>query len=106
MRQKDLAEIVGIESSTLVRLIDALDQAGLIKRQTDEDRRAKILCITPRGRAVVKKVETASARVRRQILADISDEELMLALNVIDRIGAALAQACPPESEETGRGKS
>ena len=41
MRQKDLAESVGIENSTLVRLIDALDDAGLIERRTDCDRRAR-----------------------------------------------------------------
>ncbi len=90
MRQKDLAESVGIESSTLVRLIDALDQAGLIERRTDGDRRAKILCLTPRGRALVEEVEAAAAAIRQQILASISDEELTMTLSVIDRICAAL----------------
>ena len=97
MRQKDLAESVGIESSTLVRLIDALDEAGLIERRTDCDRRAKILCLTPRGRAQVEKVEEAAAAIRQQILASISDEELTMTLSVIDRICAALTRARAPE---------
>ncbi|HUB66211.1 MAG TPA: MarR family transcriptional regulator [Candidatus Methylacidiphilales bacterium] len=93
MRQKDLAEVIGIESSTLVRLIDALDHAGLIERQTDEDRRAKLICLTPRGRAVVKRVEAATVTIRKRTLADISDEDLAITVNVLDRVRAALARA-------------
>lgn len=90
MRQKDLAETVGIESSTLVRLIDALDHAGLIERRIDGDRRARLLCLTPRGQALVEQVEEVAADVRQQILADISDEELAATLRVIERIYGAL----------------
>jgi MarR family transcriptional regulator for hemolysin len=100
MRQKDLAEVIGIESSTLVRLIDALDRAGFIERQTDDDRRAKIICLTPRGRAVVKRVEAATVTIRQRTLADITDEELAIAVNVLDRVRAALAQAGQPETVE------
>jgi len=97
MRQKDLAESIGIESSTLVRLIDALDNAGLIERQTDSDRRARILSLTPRGHALVEQVEAVTAAIRREILADISEQELTITLSVMDRICAALARARSPE---------
>jgi MarR family transcriptional regulator for hemolysin len=100
MRQKELAESVGIESSTLVRLIDALDHAGLIERRTDADRRARILSLTPRGRALVEKVEAATAAIRQEILADISDEDLKTALSVMDRICAALTRARAPEQAD------
>ena len=98
MRQKDLAESIGIESSTLVRLIDALDQAGLIERKTEDDRRARSLMLTQRGRELVKHVEAASAEVRGRILADISDEELTITLSVIERICAALVKVRSPEA--------
>jgi MarR family transcriptional regulator for hemolysin len=97
MRQKDLAESIGIESSTLVRLIDALDQAGLIERRTEDDRRARTLRLTPRGRELVEHVDAATAEVRRQILAGISDEDLAITLRVIERICAALTRARAPE---------
>ena len=101
MRQKDLAESVGIECSTLVRLIDALDHAGLIKRLPDgEDRRAKILSLTPRGSIVIEQVEAATAIVSQQIFAGISDEELMVALNVIDRICVGLNRTWTPKPED------
>lgn len=93
LRQKDLAAEVGIESSTLVRLIDALVDAGWIERQTDGDRRAKILCVTRRGRMVVDQVEEVAASIRRRILAEVTDQELAMALNVIERICAALTNS-------------
>lgn len=100
LRQKDLAETVGIESSTLVRLVDALVQAGFIERRTDEDRRAKVLCLTPRGRAVVKRVEAATATIRQQILSGISDKELAITLDVMERICSAFNQSHTSESED------
>lgn len=101
LRQKDLAESVGIECSTLVRLIDTLDHAGLIERLPDgDDRRAKTLSLTPRGRILVKEVEAAAAIIRQQIFAGISDEELAIALNVIDRICIGLNRTWAPGEDE------
>jgi MarR family transcriptional regulator for hemolysin len=90
MCQKDLAEAIGIESSSLVRLIDALDRAGLIERQTDKDRRARIISLTPRGRALVEQVETTTVAIRQRLLAGITDAELATMLSVLERIGVAL----------------
>lgn len=101
MRQKDLAESVGIECSTLVRLIDGLDRAGLIERQTDTDRRAKLLSLTSKGLVLVEQVKAITAAIRQQALAGISDEELAITLDVINRICAALKCECAsvPEDE-------
>jgi MarR family transcriptional regulator for hemolysin len=90
MRQRDLAEAVGIDSSTLVRLIDALDRAGLVKRQTESDRRARILHVTPRGRAVVEQVDAVIEEVRHKVLAGIADADLAAALGVIEHVAAAV----------------
>jgi MarR family transcriptional regulator, transcriptional regulator for hemolysin len=97
MRQKELAETLGIESSTLVRLIDALDHAGLIERQTEGDRRARMLHLTPRGRQLVEQVEAVAAEIREHVLGGISDEELEITLSVIERIRAALTPDHPAD---------
>ena len=95
MRQKDLAKVVGIESSTLVRLLDALDDAGLIARQTDGDRRVKTLHLTPRGKQLVEQVQTTTDAIRQRILAGITEAELATALSVFERVCAALARERP-----------
>jgi MarR family transcriptional regulator for hemolysin len=99
--QKELAEAIGIEGSSLVRLIDALDRAGLIERRTDKDRRARIICLTSRGRALVEQVEAATTAIRQQLLTGITDAELTTALHVIERICAALDRFGEPEPGAT-----
>ena len=90
MRQKQLAELLGIESSSLVRLIDALVAAGLAERKIEDDRRARLVCLTAQGRRLVAQVEAVGAEVRDQALAGISNEALAASFQVIERVSASL----------------
>ena len=66
MRQKDLAASLSLDNSSVVRLLDNLETAGLIRRQEEaSDRRAKAVVLTTRGRAVADQVEAVAHRVRR-----------------------------------------
>src|SRR3546814_3268371 len=48
--QKELAALVGIDGSSLVRLIDILCRKGLVERRADEsDGRARLIHLTPAG---------------------------------------------------------
>jgi MarR family transcriptional regulator for hemolysin len=99
MRQTRLAATLGIETSTLVRLIDVLDRAGLIERQTCGDRRAWTLHATPRGRALAGQVEEAIGAIRQQVFAGISDADLATTLGVFERISASLAANRPERAD-------
>lgn len=99
-RQKDLAEFVGIGDSSLVRLIDILVRRGLVRRETDIDRRAKVIVLTAQGRAMVEKVELIIAEVRRKVLTEVSDTDLAVAMKVMDRICAALDNIMRPVKED------
>ena len=90
IRQKDLAELLSLEGSTVVRLVDGLVEAGLVERRIEDDRRARFLHLTEAGFARLKQVNAATAAVRRQAIAGIDDDELAQALDVIDRVCAAL----------------
>lgn len=92
-RQKELAASLGLDGSSVVRLLDALEQAGLVERRdAAEDRRAKTLHLTPAGRATVAKVEAVSRAVRERLLAEIPDADLAVAAGVLQRICAELAE--------------
>src|ERR1700723_2921684 len=53
MRQKDLAASLVLDSSSVVRLLDALETSGLIERREENaDRRAKTIALTPRGLSI------------------------------------------------------
>ncbi len=46
---------MSLDGSSVVRLLDNLEEAGLIQRKEGEtDRRAKIILLTPRGRAIAE----------------------------------------------------
>src|ERR1700759_2116248 len=59
-RQKDLAASLFVDNSSVVRLLDNLETAGLVERKEGEDRRAKIIKLTSRGRSIADKVEAVA----------------------------------------------
>jgi len=51
--QRELSARLGVEEPTVVRLIDALEAAGLAERRAhSEDRRAKMVCATPKAQVM------------------------------------------------------
>lgn len=105
-RQKDLAESLGIEGPSLVRLLDALERDGFIVRRGTADRRTKAIHLTPRGERLGRKIDTVVAGVREEVLAGISDAELgaaFLVLESIQRSIAAKTGAAKPVRPRAGR---
>lgn len=91
MRQKDLAASLGLDGSSVVRVLDALQAAGLVtRREEDADRRAKAIVLTPLGQSTVQQVEQVAAQVREAALADIPDRELQRAFRLLQDIGLRL----------------
>lgn len=67
LRTQDLAEHLGIEPPSVTRKTQVLEDAGYLKRTTDEtDRRATILEVTAKG----KKVSDKLMQAHRQIMSD------------------------------------
>jgi MarR family transcriptional regulator for hemolysin len=84
VRQVTVAHAAGMESPSLVRLLDQLCKAGYVCRTEDaHDRRAKCLSLTVSGRELVQAVESELARLRREVLDGIAPGDLEAALRVI-----------------------
>src|SRR5438128_701726 len=84
VRQVTVAQAAGIESPSLVRLLDQLCKAGYVCRTEDAcDRRAKCLSLTQSGRELVQAVEAQLVRLRREVLEGIEPGDLEAALRVI-----------------------
>jgi MarR family transcriptional regulator for hemolysin len=102
IRQRDLAESLGIEGPSLVRLLDTLETQRLIERREDEaDRRAKAVHLTEDGRTLVEGIRGIAAEVRERLLAGVADEDVMLCLGLLGRIEGNLAAGRP--APEGGR---
>jgi MarR family transcriptional regulator, transcriptional regulator for hemolysin len=92
MRQKELAASLSLDSSSVVRLLDALEAARLIERREDgADRRAKAIFLTPLGRATVAKVERVARQVRGDALIGLAENELATASHVLEHVCRMLA---------------
>ena len=91
VRQNVLADAVGIEGASLVRLLDELQTNGLITRVPDPaDRRANAVNLTPIGTSVVAAVNEALTRVRTNVFASVPRGDIEAALRVFAAIDAAV----------------
>ena len=91
VRQVTLAEHVGIEGPSLVRLLDQLCAAGLVRRGEDpDDKRAKTITLTDEGRAVTARMEERLMELRARVLKGVSREDLETTLRVLNAFNASL----------------
>jgi MarR family transcriptional regulator for hemolysin len=92
VRQTALAEAVGIEGASLVRLLDDLVAAGLVLREPDPaDRRANNVTLTDAGRRVVGEIETELDDLRRAVFSGHPRADIEAALRVLAAITTAAA---------------
>jgi MarR family transcriptional regulator for hemolysin len=93
MRQKDLAASLVLDGSSVVRLLDSLESAGLIERREESaDRRAKSISVTTFGLSIIDRVEAASREVRAATLIGVTGEEIEIASRVLDIVCRNLAK--------------
>lgn len=93
LRQGVLAEEIGVEGASLVRVIDALDEAGLIERLPDaHDRRARCVGLSPAGAAKAGEIARIVDEVRAEVIEGLPQAELAVAERVLAAVNARLEQ--------------
>jgi len=86
-RQIDLAEILEIKPITLVKQIDLLEEAGLVRRNKDsEDRRAYRLELLPKAHDVMQQLWEIADAVEAQVLRALTTEEQQMLTELLERI--------------------
>ena len=81
------ASQVGVETATLVPLLNRLVEQGLIERaMTDNDKRKRLLVATPKGEALYHEVRQVADRFREDVLTTITPEELQQVRAVLTRL--------------------
>ena len=89
--QKELATLAGIDSSSLVRLLDILTRQGLVERRVDAaDGRARLVHLTAAGEKRVAEIRQELARGEAEMLADFTDAEITVMLQQFDRLDQRL----------------
>lgn len=87
LTQRELAQLMAIENPTLVRLLDSLEEQGLIERRPcKRDRRARRLHLTSGGERFMKDLNDRADILRDEMLDGITDAEMESMLSVFTRI--------------------
>lgn len=101
LSQKTLAEALEIELPSLMRTLGLLEEQGLIERHScSQDKRARIVTLTPEGKALLDQIEDRIIGVRRDLLAGISQKELTQFEDIVHRISANALSKIGSQSEE------
>lgn len=99
--QKELALLVGVDGSSLVRVLDILARQGLVERRPDaSDGRARLIHLTDLGRQRVAEIRRTLAAGEDELLADLSDAEIAAMLGHFDRIEQRLASRQQEEAQK------
>jgi len=99
--QTELAEMVGLDKTTMVVTVDELERSGLAQRRlSPRDRRARIISVTAAGRRKVAEAEKVRERVQAEVLGELTAREgaaLIGALaKLVERRLAERVQCTPP----------
>src|ERR671910_84075 len=88
--QQELGAMLGIDPSTMVALVDRLEQAGLAKRRpAPRDRRAREVVITAKGRRQLEAARRKVADVEDEVLGGLGGDERDQLMTLLRRALAA-----------------
>lgn len=102
INQGVLAEHLDVEPITSCRMVDRLEQAGLVERRRDpRDRRAWSLYLTDAAIPVVAELKANGSRLLDWATSDLTQEEVALLCGYLSRIRNKIATAedAGPEME-------
>jgi DNA-binding MarR family transcriptional regulator len=105
INQGGLAELLEVEPITLCRMIDRLEESGLVERRRDPaDRRAWLLFLTEKSRPLLEDLKEVAQEMIEQALAGIGESDRERLTAVLDTIRANLIALPPPSSSEAIHG--
>ncbi|HWJ38454.1 MAG TPA: MarR family transcriptional regulator [Sphingomicrobium sp.] len=96
LRQIELADMLDIEPITLSRIVDRLEEAGLVERVADPaDRRAWRLHITARAQPLVEKLRRVADEMIAEAFAGIDAKDIEITRQVLARARDNASRAAP-----------
>lgn len=94
LRQVDLAEILDIEPISLCRIVDRLQEAGLVERTRDpDDRRAWRLHVTAKAEPLVERLKAVASELFDEAFAGIRPDEIEKVREMLARVRENVGRA-------------
>jgi MarR family transcriptional regulator for hemolysin len=93
IRPGTLADMLSLEPSSLVRIVDGLIASGLLARHEDpQDRRAKILRLTDEGQKTAALMDRALTPFRRKLFGEFAPADVEACLRVLSGLPDVIAR--------------
>ena len=84
LRQVELADMLDLEPITLCRIVDRLEEAGLVERVRDpEDRRAWRLHVTAKAQPLIEKLQAVGVKLVDHAFGGIAPADIEIARRVL-----------------------
>ncbi len=85
--QQALVEVLAVDPSVLVAILNDLERAGLATRRRDPaDRRRHIVEMSRHGAAALRQIERAAAAAEQELFADLDDDERAQLHSLLSRV--------------------
>jgi MarR family transcriptional regulator, lower aerobic nicotinate degradation pathway regulator len=94
LSQQKLGEWTRHDRTTMVSLMDSLEERGLVRRERNpKDRRAYLLQLTPEGRRVQARAQKVMLGADDEILASLRPKEREQLLELLTKVAADIGRA-------------
>lgn len=86
LRQNELADLLEVEPITLSRIVDRLQEGGLVERQSDPtDRRAWRLHVTANAQPLIAKLKRVADQMTGEAFAGLDPRDIEITRRVLAR---------------------
>ncbi len=86
---KEVSAFLMVDKSITTRTVGTLIDAGFVSNDSEDARRYS-LTLTEKGRAAVKMIEEISDELWKDLLSDLTEEEMIVFYSVVSKIKARL----------------
>jgi DNA-binding MarR family transcriptional regulator len=87
LRQTELADMLRLDRTTVMNMVDELERAGFVRREADpKDRRANAVTPTPLGKRWLEKLRPQAEKAERDFLAPLTEAEQDTLRNLLERL--------------------
>ena len=91
--QQQAASRLGVDRTTMVALLDGLEDKGLVARRPDAlDRRRNVVALTGAGGTTLARAARASDEAEQRLLAELDQAEAAKLRELLTRIAAGRAE--------------
>ena len=107
LRQVELAEHIEVEPITLCRIVDRLEESGLVERRRDpDDRRAWRLYLTVKGEPLLDELRILAAAMAREAFAGVPPQTIELLRQSLAQVRSNLPENESPKNQMSPTRKS